>query len=689
MQPSYRRLVVRRTIAIIIILGILALGLAARLVYLQVIAGSIYGRDALAEQYARLSLPPVRGTITDRNGQVLALETPGEALWAMPRSIRSPAVMARALAPILGETRAKLQTLLSSHLTFVWLSYHVSAAQAAHIQALGTYDGLGLQPVSWRIYPQGTLAGAAIGFVGLDQNGLAGVELSYNKQLSGRPGTEVVKVDALGNPLPQYGVHVTNAVPGDGLQTTLDLSIQAFAQQDLAAAIKLRHASGGRIVVLDPRTGALLAMAQNPEPSPANWQSYPQTDWADEPIEYAFEPGSTIKPVTAAAALTTGVATPSWSIDDKGSIVIDGIRIYDWIPSGFGRLTFDGIMEESSDVGFATLAIDVGASALYHFYDLFHLDRPTGIDLPGETAGLIPQESQATKLDLGEMGFGQTIAVSPIQLAAAVAAIADGGVWHTPHIGQALLLPGGGRKTLRFPSQRVVSPLVASEVQTAMVKVVVKGTGNLAQVKGYTIAGKTGTANVVGSAGKFKTGDFLASFIGYGPLPNPKVLILVQLDDPKGLFYGGDVSAPVFSQLFGQIMDYLGVPTSTSALRPQQVSLPRLSGLTYAEAALRLEALGLLMQSHGSGQQVVSQSPAAGSHVTPGATVTVQLGGAKQAQGVPDVLGLTVQQAYAALAAAGYHMLPSGSGVAAQQKPSPGTILKSGQSVTVVFTAPP
>ena len=689
MHANYRRLIVRRTIAVVIILGVLSLGLLGRLLYVQVVAASIYGRGALLEQYARLPLPPERGTITDRNGRVLALETPGEALWAMPRSIAHPLAMARALAPILAESTASLDKILSSHATFAWLSYHISVGQAARIQALGPYDGLGLQPVSWRLYPQGNLAGAAVGFVGVDQTGLAGVEESYNRQLSGHPGEEIVKVDALGNPLPQYGVHETAAVMGDGLQTTLDLSIQAFAQRDLAAAVKLRHATGGRIVVLNPSTGAILALAQNPEPNPANWQSYAQTVWADEPVQFAFEPGSTIKPVTAAAALTTGVATPSWSIVDKGSTVIDGVRIFDWIPTGFGRLTFDGIMEVSSDVGFATLAIDMGAHALYHFYNLFHLDRPTGIDLPGEASGLVPPENQATKLDLGEMGFGQTIAVSPIQLAAAVAAVADGGTWHTPHIGRALLLPNGKRKKLRFPSQRVISPVVAHEVQTAMIKVVTKGTGNLAQVKGYEVAGKTGTANVVGKAGKFKTGDFLASFIGYGPLPNPKVLILVQLDDPKGLFYGGDVSAPLFSQLFGQIMDYLGVPATTAALPAQHVTLPNLAGLTYAEAALRVEALGLLMRSRGAGTQVTGQVPSAGTRVSPGTTVSVQLGGAKQAGGVPDVLGMTVQEAYAALAAQGYRMVPVGSGVAAHERPGPGAILKTGGSVTVVFTAPP
>ncbi len=689
MHASYRRLIARRTLSVIIILGILSLGLFVRLLYLQVIAAPVYGRGALLEQYARLPLPPERGTITDRNGRVLALETPGEALWAMPRSIAHPLAMARALSPILGESTANLAKVLSSHATFAWLSYHVSVGQAARIQALGPYDGLGLQPVSWRLYPQGNLAGAAVGFVGVDQTGLAGVEESYNRQLSGHPGEEIVKVDALGNPLPQYGVHKTTAVAGDGLQTTLDLSIQAFAQRDLAAAIKLRHASGGRIVVLNPSTGAILALAQNPEPDPANWQSYAQIDWADEPIQFAFEPGSTIKPVTAAAALTTGVATPSWSIVDKGSMVIDGVRIFDWIPTGFGRLTFDGIMEQSSDVGFATLAIAIGAPALYHFYDIFHLDRPTGIDLPGETGGLVPPENQATKLDLGEMGFGQTIAVSPIQLAAAVAAVADGGVWHTPHIGRALLLPDGSHQKLRFASQRVVSTVVAREVQAAMIKVVTKGTGNLAQVKGYEIAGKTGTANVVGKAGKFKTGDFLASFVGYGPLPNPKVLILVQLDDPKGLFYGGDVSAPLFSQLFGQIMDYLGVPATTAVLPAQHVTVPRLAGLTYAEAALRVEGLGLLMRSQGAGTLVAGQRPAPGTKVSPGSTVTVQMGGAKRAGGVPDVLGMTVQQAYAALAAQGYRMVPQGSGVAAQERPGPGAKLKTGGSVTVVFTAPP
>ena len=689
MQPSQRRRLVVRTVWIAGLLLLAALGLTARLVDLQIVQAPTLNRAALAEQYAHLSLPPVRGKITDRDGRVMALETPGEALWAMPHAIREPAEMARSLAPILDEPAAKIRRQLTSHEAFVWLSYHVTLGQAARIEALGTFDGLGLQSVSWRIYPQGDLAGAVLGFVGTDQNGLAGVELSYQKQLAGSPGQEVVKVDAMGNPLPQYSVRKVSAVPGDGLETTLDLVIQSFAQQDLDAAVKAHKAKGGRILVLDPTTGAVLAMAQDPEPDPGKWSSEPQSEWVDEPVEYAFEPGSTIKPITAAAALSAGVATPSWSIMDHGSMVIDGVRIYDWIPSGFGRLTFDGIMAESSDIGFATLAIDLGASRLYHYLDLFHLDRPTGVDLPGETGGLVPKESQATPLDVGEMGFGQTIAISPIQLAAAVAAVADGGVWHTPHVGQALLLPDGQQQALHFPSQRVVTTTVAHEVQTAMLDVMTAGTGDPAQVAGYRIAGKTGTANVVGNSGRFQNGDYLSSFIGYGPVPDPKVLILIQVDDSKVLYYGADVAAPVFAQLFGQIMDYLGVPPGHATLKAPHVAVPSLVGLSYAQAALRLQSMGLLLSSGGTGDRVVSQDPSPGVPAKPGESVAVELGGPAAAQGIPDVLGMTEDDAYDALAARGYRLSATGAGIAARQAPAPGASLARGGTVRVTFTAPP
>ncbi|MDA8345633.1 MAG: penicillin-binding transpeptidase domain-containing protein [Thermaerobacter sp.] len=689
MSQAFRRLLVKRALAILAIMAVFSTALIVRLIYWQILDGGHLAQAALAEQYAHLTLPPERGVITDRNGHLLALETTGDALYAMPRSIQDPAALARALAPIIGQSERHLQTLLSSKSVFLWLSYHVTAAQAARIEALGAYNGLGLQPDSWRIYPEGNLAGAVIGFVGVDQQGLAGIEESYNRQLAGRPGAEVVRVDALGNQLPQYGAHFQPAVPGDGLRTTLDSAIQTFAQQDLNAAVKANHAKGGRILVLDPNTGAILAMAQYPEPSPANWQSYSMTQWVDQPVEYAFEPGSTIKPFTLSAALASGVVTPKWTIDDTGSIVIDGIRIYDWIKSGFGVIGLDTALAMSSDVAFATLAMDIGMKRYYSYLHLYHLDRATGIDLPGEASGIVPPPASVTQLDMGEMGFGQTLAVTPLQLAAAVATVASGGVWHTPHVGQALLLPNGKTKALSFPSQRVVSQKVAGEVQSAMLDVVAKGTGNLAAVKGYAIAGKTGTANVTSSAGGFKPGDFLASFIGYGPVPNPKVLTLVQIDDPKGLFYGGDVAAPIFSQLMGQIFNYLGLPPTGVTLAQQTVSVPNVVGKSFADAALHVAQTGLLLKRQGTGVRIVAQSPRPGQQIVPGATLTVTLGGGNSPIGVPDLLGLTAQQVYAQAAAAGYTANLRGSGVAVQQSPAAGTSLKPGRTVSVYLSPPP
>ncbi len=688
MNRSFRKQLGARSMAVILIVGVIAAALIVRLVYWQLLDGGNLSRAALAEQFAHITLPPERGVITDRNGNLLALEQSGDALYAMPHSIKDPATLAKALAPIIGVPEGNLQTELSSKQAFLWLSYRITAAQAAKIEALGAYDGLGLEPDSWRTYPDGNLAGAAIGFVGVDQQGLAGIEESYNKQLAGRPGAEIIRVDALGNQLPQFGMHFQPATPGDGLRTTLDSAIQTFAQQDLAAAVKAHHAKGGRILVLDPSTGAILAIAQYPEPSPGNWQHFSMNAWVDQPVEYAFEPGSTIKPFTASAVLAAGVATPQWKIDDTGSIVVDGIRIYDWIKAGFGVINFDTALAESSDVAFGQLAMDLGVNRYYAALHLFHMDRPTGVDLPGEASGIAPPKAQATQLDMAEMGFGQTIAVTPLQLVAAVTTAADGGIWHTPHVGAALLLPNGATQRLTFPSQRVETTKVSREVQTAMLDVVAHGTGNLAAVKGYTIAGKTGTANVVSNTGGFKSGDFLASFIGYGPVPNPKVLTLVQIDDPIGQFYGGDVAAPVFSQLMGQIFTYLGIPPSGATLHQTTVQTPKLLGLSLADASLRVEKAGLLLSPSGSGSRIVSQSPAPGQQILPGATLTVKLAGASQ-QGVPDLLGLTSQQVYQSAAHFGYAVELKGSGVSVQQSPAAGTSLAKGKTVVVYLSPPP
>lgn len=689
MGRSFRRILVARSLLVLGLFALASVGLVVRLFYWQILDGSRLSGAALAEQYAHLKLPPVRGSITDRNGRLLAVETAGDALYAMPRAIKNPAQLARPLAKILGMNESRLLSLLSSKQVFLWLSYHVTATQAAQITALGAYNGLGLQPDSWRIYPQGNLAGAVLGFVGVDQQGLAGLEESYNSQLSGKPGAEVVRVDALGNQIPQYAAHFQPAVPGDGLRTTLDTTIQTFAQNDLSAAIKAHHAKGGRIIVLNPSTGSILAMAQYPEPSPGNWQQYSMTQWVDQPVEYAFEPGSTIKPFTALAALQTGAITPNWTIDDRGSMVVNGVRIYDWIRTGFGVIGLDTALAMSSDVGFGTLAMDIGVQRYYSYLHLFHLDRPTGVDLPGEATGIVPPLGQVTQLDMAEMGFGQTLAVTPLQLAAAVSAVADGGVWHTPHVGQALVLPDGQSKTLHFPAQRVTSQSVAAEVQKAMLDVVANGTGNLARVPGYTVAGKTGTANVTSSAGGFKAGDYLASFIGYGPVPNPRVLTLVQIDDPKGLFYGGDVSAPIFSQLMGQIFTYLGIPPNGATLATPTVSVPNLVGKSFADAALGVAQTGLILTRQGTGVRIVSQTPLPGQNVSPGATVSVTMGGGTAPVGAPDLLGLTAQEVYQQSAADGYKVNVQGAGVAVQQSPKPGTSIASGSTITVYLSPPP
>ncbi|EQD29831.1 peptidoglycan glycosyltransferase, partial [mine drainage metagenome] len=310
-------------------------------------------------------------------------------------------------------------------------------------------------------------------------------------------------------------------MPGDNLQTTLDLTIQAFAQQDLQAAVKQWKAQGGRILVLNPKTGGILAMAQWPEPAPANWQNYPMQDWADQPVQYAFEPGSTIKPFTASAALSTGTITTHTLLIDHGHVTFNGVTLYDWIPAGFGPLHLDGAMAVSSDVFFSTIAVRIGVQHYFQYLNLFHLNRPTGIDLPGESGGIVPPEnpddsarpwrdglradhshhSRAVGRRRGDRRRRRRVACTARRENADTA--------------------GRAAQGAALPGKRLISTTVAQEVQQAMLAVVSRsvGTGTLARVPGYVIAGKTGTANLPSPKGGFYRSRYLASFIGFGPVP--------------------------------------------------------------------------------------------------------------------------------------------------------------------------
>lgn len=657
--------------------------LTLRLGQFQIIEGPHLAAAAQGEMERTVPIVALRGEILDDKGRLLAIERNATLVYAINPEIKDSVGEATAMSPIL---KIPVKTLEALFKKKGW--YHVVAhgvgLDAVHALQSLFLPGIGYTPESIRSYPEGAAAEPVLGFVNSAQTGVAGIEQSQNALLSGTPGSEHLAVDALGQPIPSFGGTILPPVPGTSLVLTVDATIQAYAQADIDAAVQADHALSGRIIVMDPQTAAVLAMVQSPNYNPSSWQGSPALALVNQSVQYAYPPGSAFKPVTASLALMDHVATTQSTYFDPGSIVIDGIRVYTWKHKGFGKLTFDGIMEQSSDVGFAELALGIGKTRFFQGLQLFHLNRPTGVGLPGEAGGLRPNETRASKLDLGEMGFGQTLTVTPIQLAAAVSAIADGGVWHEPHVLQSTFGPNG-KKTIPYASQRIIPVWVSQDVKTAMADVVAVGTGNKAQVPGYSVAGKTGTSSLL-----LGPSTYIGSFIGFAPVKTPKVLVYVQINNPKGQFYGGDIAAPVFSELMTQVLTYLRIPPDqpTKAV-PQTVTVPNLIGIgvPLAESQARLNSLAPTVG--GQGDIVTAESPAAGTSVPAGSTLLLTAAGTPLLPGtVPDVMGLTTRSAAVILQKAGYTIWPVGEGVATIQLPAAGSSLKAGSVVKVVFSPP-
>lgn len=563
------------------IVGLLLAGLAWgawlgwRVVDLEVVQAADLTHLAHAEHLHTFTLPAPRGEILDRHGLVLAMDQPAYQVVASPREItaaaeQSPGLINREagiLAGPLGTTAARLEPLLRGQRWYRLLAPALPAARARPLLTQASrLVGISLVPTSRRTYPDGALAGQVLGFVGTNGQGLAGIEYADNRYLAGRPGSWTVATTVDGTPLPATTVRRITPVPGDNVELTLDSEIQNVAERALDQAVAQARALGGTVIVMDPRTGALLALANAPALDPNHFSSAPRRAFADWAVSAAVPPGSIFKPVTAAAALSDGVVTPTTRFDTRGYKIVDGVRINDWNPNGWGWITFTKGFEESSDQVFMDVGLKLGTRRLYAMMRAFGLFHRSGVGLPGDASGIFLPENQVNAVDLATTAFGQGFAVTPLQMLTAVAAIADDGTLLKPRIRRAVIAPSG-RVVRRFHPAvegHPVTPAVAHALQTLMEKEVADGTGVKAQVPGYVMAGKTGTAQKV-IAGRTSNSQFISSFIGFGPMPHPRFAMLVMINRPVGAFYGGDVAAPVFSRIAGFLMHYWDIPPTGHA----------------------------------------------------------------------------------------------------------------------------
>lgn len=539
--------------------------LGGRLFDLQVLHGHTLQRLAIRQQLESIRLPGARGIILDRTGSRLAVNVEADSIYAVPSAIPDAAAFAREVAPPLHLTPQDVMTRLRrGGLSFAWLARRQPPAAIDAVRALQLGGAIGIWPDTRRAYPAGTLAASVIGFTGTDETGLAGLELQYDGTLRGVEGVGTANRDAIGRELVHTERIVSPPRDGNTLVLTIDEVVQHIAERELTRAVAGAGAQGGVAIVMDPLTGAILAIATAPTFDPNHFQAVPPGRWKNRVVADVFEPGSTFKLILVAAALSSHAVAPGDTFPDPGKIRINGATIHDAEPPDprHTTLSLTEIVKYSSNVGAAQVATRIGKERFYTYIKRFGFGHPTGIDLPGEAAGIIRPVSQWYGPSLQNIGFGQGISVTPIQLLVAASALATHGKAVRPHLveairdaeGHAIVTPGN------VPPRQIIEPAIADRVVAMMREVVEGGTGVKARVEGYTVAGKTGTAQRPGTSGGYEPGAYVASFVGVVPVSAPRLAILVIVDRPRGVYFGGDIAAPAFREIARQVLWYLRVP---------------------------------------------------------------------------------------------------------------------------------
>ena len=540
---------VERRIGLLFALFLLLLGLAAlRATWLGTVRSGSLSERAVSQQIEDLKVSAPRGTIFDRHGVELAVSEDAMTVFANPFLIDKPAAVAKRLAPLIGRREEDLLPKLSDRdAGFVYLRRKMDASQGQKIERLDI-EGIGTMVEPKRTYPQGYLASQVIGSVGTDNYGLAGLEHARNAQLRGEDGERRWVKDALGEPVSM--VEVERAEAGDDLRLTLDAAIQERTEAILNEVGQTYQPAGATAVVMDPRTGEVLALANWPRVDPNEVAEAPRYARQNRAIQASYEPGSTFKAITISGALEEKLVEPETQLAVPPTLQVADRTIGEAHEGGGGTLTVADIVARSSNVGSVMVGLKLGADRFDRWVRRFGFGRPTGIDLPGEQQGIVLSPKDYSGSSMGNMPIGQGIAVTPIQMAAAYTAIANHGLLREPYV------VAGDRR----PPRRVLSKGNADRVSRMLEGVLAAGgTAEEAQVDGYRLAGKTGTAEKAENGGYSKT-DFVASFIGYAPARNPRLLVAVMVDEPRGQIYGGVVAAPAFERIMEFALPYLKIP---------------------------------------------------------------------------------------------------------------------------------
>jgi cell division protein FtsI (penicillin-binding protein 3) len=527
--------------------------IVGRAFWLQGVQGSSLASEAISQQTETITVPGLRGSLLDRRGGTLASSEDAATIYATPYQVKNPPQAAAELAPILGEKKGEVLEALTEESGFSYLAHKINLTTAARIERL-KLEGIGELPDSRRTYPQGDMAGQVIGAVGSENQGLIGLEEGEESVLGGEDGERRIVNDALGDPIRMETVK--EASDGENIQLTLDPVIQQKTEQALARVGETYLPKGATAIVVDPRNSQILAMANWPPIDPNDLSEASEEDLMNRATGFNYEPGSTFKAFTVSAALEEKLVTPTTEFTLAPSIEVADRTIEDAEERGTENMTVAQILARSSNVGAVTIGLEVGADKFSKWINRFGFGRPTGVQFPAEEQGIVPELDQYSGSTMGNLPIGQGISVTPMQMVQGYTAIANNGILKPPQ-----LIKRVGEEEVHEPKgRRVIKAQTATEIREMLEGVLAAGgTASEVSVPGYTLAGKTGTAQVAEN-GTYSETKYVASFIGFAPAQHPQLLAAVIVDQPQGEIYGGSVAAPAFGEIAAFALPYLGVP---------------------------------------------------------------------------------------------------------------------------------
>lgn len=687
---------------IVFAVAFLAIVISLKLFYVQVLASEKYSDDSLNNRLQNVEVTPNRGIIYDRNNEAMAISVEKMSVYITPSVIRESSSRDEIVDDIvecLHMTKSEVNKIIDdSSSDFAWLKRQCEKADAEKLQEKD-YLGIGFTTEYAREYPNNEEACHVLGFCGLDNQGLAGIELQYDDTLAGTPGKLVVEFDKLGNAIPQSIQESIPASQGQNIHLTIDSTIQYYVESALAEAQKEQNAEAMTSIVMDVNTGEILAMANIPDFDPNNYGDYEPETWTNLAISKLYEPGSPFKSLSTSMYLEEDIVEPDTQLYCPGYVMIDGHRFQDWdYPEGDGLQTMKHAVEQSCNVAQAECVSKLGFERFYDYLDGFGMTKKTGVDLPSESSPLMIDEDDAVDLDLASSAIGQGNAYTALQMITAFSAVVNGGYLMKPQIVSEITDNDGDvvEKTEPEVVRQVISEETSEQMRDILEGVVEEGLGTPAAVEGYRVGGKTGTAEIA-SGGTYEDNNYILSFMGFAPADDPKYACLVVVDSPESGGNSGTLAGGIFAKIMNNVLTYYQIPQTeapsedneniTEAEAGETVTVPDLDlPMSTEEARAIMQKAGLQVSDVTTGDQLVCCLPASGTKVAAGSTVEFySISSNSDSIILPSFEGKTIKDVDLILNGFGLQSNLSGSGLAYRQQPAAGTSVTAGSEVKVWF----